>query len=190
MSGTIVIVDDEPITRLDVKDMLQTAGYDIVGEASDGFEAIRVCDETKPDLVIMDIKMPLLDGLTASKKIIANGSASGIILLTAYSDRLYINKASEFGALGYLVKPLHEQSLIPTVELALSKGRQLKQLKKELDAVTKKLEERKVIERAKGKLMVAEGLTEEAAYKKLRTISMKKRVPMIAIAEVMVMVDE
>lgn len=190
MSGTIVIVDDEPITRLDVKDMLQFAGYNVVGEASDGFEAIRVCDEMKPDLVIMDIKMPLLDGLTASKKIVSDGSASGIILLTAYSDRHYINKATEFGALGYLVKPLHEQSLIPTVELALSKGNQIKQLQKELDTVTKKLAERKTIEKAKGKLMASEGLTEDAAYKKLRTISMKKRVPMIEIAEVMVMVDE
>lgn len=190
MSGTIVIVDDEPITRLDVKDMLQLAGYEVIGEASDGFEAIRVCDELKPDLVIMDIKMPLLDGLTASKKIVANGSTSGIILLTAYSDRQFISKASDFGALGYLVKPLHEQSLIPTVELALSKGKQILQLQNELDTVTKKLEERKIIEKAKGKIMAAEGLSEEEAYKKLRNISMKKRVPMVAIAEVMVMVDE
>lgn len=190
MSGTIVIVDDEPITRLDVKDMLQLAGYEVIGEASDGFEAIRVCDELKPDLVIMDIKMPLLDGLTASKKIVANGSTSGIILLTAYSDRQFISKASDFGALGYLVKPLHEQSLIPTVELALSKGKQILQLQNELDTVTKKLEERKIIEKAKGKIMAAEGLSEAEAYKKLRNISMKKRVPMVAIAEVMVMVDE
>lgn len=190
MSGTIVIVDDEPITRLDVKDMLQLAGYEVIGEASDGFEAIRVCDKLKPDLVIMDIKMPLLDGLTASKKIVANGSTSGIILLTAYSDRQFISKASDFGALGYLVKPLHEQSLIPTVELALSKGKQILQLQNELDTVTKKLEERKIIEKAKGKIMAAEGLSEEEAYKKLRNISMKKRVPMVAIAEVMVMVDE
>ena len=190
MNGTIVIVDDEPITRLDIRDMVECAGYEVVGEASDGFEAIRVCDEKHPDLVIMDIKMPLLDGLTASKKIVANGSASGIILLTAYSDRHFIQKATEFGALGYLVKPLNEQSLIPTVEVAIAKGRQVNKLKQELELVTKKLEDRKIIEKAKGILMVSEGLSESEAYNKLRTISMKKRVSIIEIAEVMVMADE
>lgn len=190
MKSRIVIVDDEPIIRLDVKEMLLAAGYDIVGEASDGFEAIRICDELKPDLVIMDIKMPLLDGLTAAKKIVANNSASGIILLTAYSDQQYVSKAKDFGALGYLIKPLNEQALIPTVELALSKGHEVKELEKELQLLTKKLEERKIIEKAKGKLMLLEGLSEDEAYKKMRSISMQKRVSMSQVAEVMVMIDE
>lgn len=190
MSARIVIVDDEPIIRLDVKEMLLSAGYDIVGEASDGFEAIRICDDLKPDLVIMDIKMPLLDGLTAAKKIVANKSAAGIILLTAYSDQQYVSKAKNFGALGYLIKPLNEQTLLPTVELALSKGHEVKKLEKELQNLTKKLEERKIIEKAKGKLMIIEGISEEEAYKKMRTISMQKRVSMCEVAEVMVMMDD
>ena len=190
MSARIVIVDDEPIIRLDVKEMLLSAGYDIVGEASDGFEAIRICDDLKPDLVIMDIKMPLLDGLTAAKKIVANKSAAGIILLTAYSDQQYVSKAKYFGALGYLIKPLNEQALLPTVELALSKGHEVKKLEKELQNLTKKLEERKIIEKAKGKLMIIEGISEQEAYKKMRTISMQKRVSMCEVAEVMVMMDD
>lgn len=190
MSGRIVIVDDEPITRLDIRDMLETSGYEVVGEASDGFEAIRICQEKRPDLVIMDIKMPILDGLTASKKIVAEGTASGIILLTAYSDKQYVAKAKAFGALGYLVKPLHEQSLLPMVELSLAKGKELQDLSKELEKLTQKLEERKVIEKAKGKLMQTENITEEEAYKKIRNISMEKRVPMIEVAELMVMLNE
>lgn len=190
MSGRIIIVDDEPITRLDIKDMLETAGYEVVGEAADGFEAIRACQEKKPDLVIMDIKMPVLDGLTASKKIVEEGTASGIILLTAYSDKQYISKAKQFGALGYLVKPLHEQSLLPMVELSLAKGSEFKEMSKELERLSKKLKERKMIEKAKGKLMQIENITEEEAYKKIRNISMDKRVPMIEVAELMVMLDE
>lgn len=190
MNGRIVIVDDEPITRLDIRDMLENAGYQVVGEASDGFEAIRVCQKERPDLVIMDIKMPILDGLTASKKIVAEGTASGIILLTAYSDKQYVLKAKDFGALGYLVKPLHEQSLLPMVELSLAKGKELKEMSKELEKLSRKLEERKVIEKAKGKLMLIENITEAEAYKKIRDISMEKRVPMIEVAELMVMLDE
>lgn len=190
MSGRIVIVDDEPITRLDIRDILESAGYQVVGEASDGFEAIRVCQELKPDLVIMDIKMPILDGLTASKKIVAEGNTSGIILLTAYSDQQYVKKAKGFGALGYLVKPLHEQSLLLMVELSLAKGQELQKMEKELQALSKKLEDRKVIEKAKGKLMHLESLTEEEAYKKIRNISMEKRITMIEVAELMVMIGE
>lgn len=190
MSGRIIIVDDEPITRLDIRDILENGGYQVVGEASDGFEAIRVCQEQRPDLVIMDIKMPFLDGLTASKKIVAEGTASGIILLSAYSDQQYVTKAKDFGALGYLVKPLHEQSLLPMVELSLAKGKELEKMAKELESLSKKLEERKVIEKAKGKLMEMESLTEEEAYKKMRKISMEKRVPMIKVAELMVMMDD
>lgn len=189
MTGRIVIVDDEPITRLDIRDILQCAGHEVVGEAADGFEAIRICQEKRPDLVIMDIKMPVLDGLTASKKIVAEGTASGIILLTAYSDQQYVLKAKGFGALGYLVKPLHEQSLLPMVELSLSKGQEIKKMSEELELLSRKLEERKIIEKAKGKLMELEKITEEQAYKKIRTLSMQKRVPMIEVAELMVMLD-
>lgn len=190
MSGRIVIVDDEPITRLDIRHILESAGYEVVGEASDGFEAIRACQDLLPDLVIMDIKMPVLDGLTASKKIVSEGITSVIILLSAYSDNQYVKKAKEFGALGYLVKPLHEQSLLPMVELSLAKGKELEKMAKELENLSRKLEERKMIEKAKGKMMQSDNISEEEAYKRMRTISMKKRIPMIKVAELMVMVDE
>ncbi|NLY47268.1 MAG: response regulator [Tissierella sp.] len=190
MRGRIVIIDDEPITRLDIKEILEDANYEVVGEASDGFEAISVCSNVLPDLVIMDIKMPLLDGLSAAKKIVEDGTTSGIILLTAYNDNEYIDKAKAFGALGYLVKPLDERSLIPMVELAISKGKETDNLKRELERLSKELEERKIIERAKGALMERESLSENDAYKKLRDISMQRRIPLVEVAKLMVLANE
>lgn len=186
----ILIVDDEPLLRLDLKEMLKQANYEVVGEATDGFEAIAMSKELEPDLIIMDIKMPLLDGLTASKKIMAEGTTSGIILLTAYSDDTFIQKAKEFGALGYLIKPLHERALIPMVELSLSKGQEFKRMSSEIKRLNTKLNERKVIEKAKGKLMELENISEDEAYKKIREISMNKRVSMMEIAETLVLIDE
>src|SRR5690625_1394142 len=117
MAKKIVIVDDEPVTKMDIKELLEEAGYDVVGQASNGFEAINESKTHKPDLVIMDIKMPMLDGLKASKKIMHDHIAGGILLLTAFYDKEFINQAKEIGALGYLVKPLDEKSFIPTVEM-------------------------------------------------------------------------
>ena len=190
MSGRIVIVDDEPITRMDIRDILEAAGYNVVGEASDGFEAIELCKTHRPDLVIMDIQMPLLDGLKAGKKIASENLAGGIILLTAFSDRENTERAKNFGALGYLVKPLDEKSLIPTVEVSIAKGKETQKLEKQLAKLTRQLEERKVIERAKGVLMSENNLTEEAAYQMIRELSMDKRSPMIEIAEMIVMSDD
>ncbi|WP_390887199.1 ANTAR domain-containing response regulator [Fundicoccus culcitae] len=170
--------------------MLEQSGYNVVAEAGDGFEAIQLAQKHHPDIVIMDIKMPLLDGLTASKRIMAEDLTSGIILLTAYSDTKFIEKAKEFGASGYLIKPLNEGALIPMVELSLAKGEEFKQMSQEIKKLNKKLSERKTIEKAKGKLMDLENLTEEEAYQKIRTISMEKRVPMIDIAETLVLIDE
>lgn len=186
----ILIVDDEPIIRLDIRDMLEQAGYNVVSEAGDGFEAIQLAQEFHPDIIIMDIKMPLLDGLTASKRIMSENLTSGIILLTAYSDTQFIEKAKDFGALGYLIKPLNEGALIPMVELSLAKGAEFKKMSEEIIKLNKKLSDRKIIEQAKGKLMSLENITEEAAYQKIRTISMEKRVPMIDIAETLVLIDE
>lgn len=186
----ILVVDDEPIIRLDIRDMLEQAGYEVVGEAGDGFEAIQMAQEYQPDVVIMDIKMPLLDGLTASKRIMAEDLTSGIILLTAFSDAKFIEKAKDFGALGYLIKPLNEGALIPMVELSLAKGEQFKKMSQEIKKLNKKLTDRKIIEKAKGKLMSREKLSEEEAYQKMRSISMEKRVPMIEIAETLVLIDE
>ncbi|MGX7351530.1 response regulator [Enterococcus canis] len=190
MKGRIVIVDDEPITRLDVKDILSEAGYDVVGEAADGFEAIEVCRRTRPNVVLMDIQMPILDGLKAGKKIIQDQLADSIVFLSAYSDLENTEKAKKLGAVGYLVKPLDEKSLIPTIEMSIARGKETQELIKEIDKLKGKLEERKIIERAKGILIKENHVSEEEAYQMIRKLSMDKRAPMREIAELIVMDDD
>lgn len=187
MSKKIVIADDEPITRMDIREMLEEAGYVVVGEASDGFDAIEICKKNLPNIVIMDIKMPLLDGINASKIIIQEGLADGIILLSAYSDANFVEKAKDAGVIGYLVKPLDNKSLIPAVEVAMAKAKEMKEMKNNMITIQKKLEARKVIEKAKGILMVQQGISEEEAFSMIRNLSMKKRVTMSDIAEIIIM---
>lgn len=187
MDKKIVIVDDEPITRMDIREMLEEAGYNVVGEASDGFDAIEMCKKYLPNIVIMDIKMPLLDGINASKIIMEERLADGIILLSAYSDTNFIEKAKNAGVLGYLVKPLDNKSLVPTVEVVMSQALEIKKIKDNMNNMEKKLEARKVIEKAKGILMKQQGVTEDDAYSMIRDLSMKKRVKMEDIAEIIIM---
>lgn len=186
MNGRIVIADDEPITKMDIRGILQEAGYDVVGEAADGFEVIEICKKHRPDLVIMDIQMPLLDGLRASKRIMSEQLAGGVILLSAYSDKPTVEKASSVGVLGYLVKPLDEKSFIPTIEVAIAKGREISKLEKDLTTVTRKLEERKIVEKAKGILMKENGLSENEAYQMICKLSMDRRCPIIEIASTII----
>ncbi|MDT2814499.1 ANTAR domain-containing response regulator [Vagococcus carniphilus] len=190
MKGKIIIVDDEPLTRVDLRDMLELENYDVVGEAADGFEAIELAKKHQPDLVIMDIQMPLLDGLNAGKKIMSEKLANSILMLTAYSDVNHREKAMGFGASGYLVKPLDEKSFIPMVEVAITKGKEVSKLEKNVDKLSEKLEQRKVIEKAKGILMANQSIDEEAAYKQIRKLSMDKRCPMIDVAEMLVMAND
>lgn len=190
VNGSIVIVDDEPITRLDIRDILTAAGYEVVGEAADGFEAIEVCKKTHPQVVIMDIQMPILDGLKAGKKIIQDRLADSIVFLSAYSDLENTEKAKKLGAVGYLVKPLDEKSLIPTIEMSMARGRETQELMNEIEKLKNKLEERKVIERAKGILVKENHISEAEAYQLIRKLSMDKRAPMGEIAELIVMDDE
>lgn len=190
MSKKIVIADDEPITRMDIREMLEEAGYVVVGEASDGFDAIEVCKKHLPNIVIMDIKMPLLDGINASKIIIQEGLADGIILLSAYSDTNFVEKAKDAGVIGYLVKPLDNKSLIPAIEVAMAKSNELKEMKNNMISIEKKLEARKVIEKAKGILMTQHGISEEEAFSMIRNLSMKKRVTMKDIAGIIIMSKE
>lgn len=186
----IVIVDDEPITRMDIRELLSEAGYEVVGEASDGFEAIDVCRKYSPDLIIIDIKMPVLDGLKASKVIMHEKIAGGILLLSAFNDPDYIQQAKNVGALGYLVKPLDEKSFIPTIEMALARGKDLKKLESDYSKITQKLEERKVIDIAKGKLMKDKQVSEEEAYCMLRKLSMDRRCSVGEIAKTIMIMYE
>ncbi|MGM0145659.1 response regulator [Enterococcus sp. AZ153] len=190
MKGRIVIVDDEPITRLDTRDILLEAGYEVVGEAADGFEAIEVCKENKPDLVLMDIQMPILDGLKSGKKIIQDQLAGSIVFLSAYSDHENTEKAKKLGAIGYLVKLLDAKSLIPTIEMGIARGKETQNLLQQIDKLQLKLEERKVIEKAKGILAKENNISEEEAYQMLRALSMNKRARMSDIAELIIMDDE
>ncbi|CAM3791394.1 ANTAR domain-containing response regulator [Mesobacillus zeae] len=190
MRKRIVIVDDEPITRMDIRELLSEAGYDVVGEASDGFEAIDVCRKFTPDLVIMDIKMPILDGLKASKMIMREKLASSILLLSAFNDRDYIQQAKEVGALGYLVKPLDEKSFIPTVEVAIARGHEIHKLEHDFENVSQKLDDRKTIDIAKGLLMKEKSIVEDEAYNLLRKLSMDRRCSMGQIAREIVIMYE
>lgn len=187
MVKRIVIADDEPITRMDLREMLETAGYNVVGEASDGFDAIELCRKHKPDLILMDIKMPLLDGINACKIINEDELSDSIILLTAYSDKTFIERAKEVGVIGYLVKPIDDRALLPAVEIALSKGKEFKTIKKEAKTANEKLEARKIIEKAKGIIMKEKNVDEDKAYAYIRELSMNKRTSMKEISEIIIM---
>lgn len=190
MTIRIVIADDEPITRIDIREMLEEEGYNVVAEASDGFDVIELARKHSPDLIIMDIKMPLLDGLNATKIVLKEGLAKAVILLSAYSDKTFIQKAKEVGAIGYLVKPLDNKSLIATIEVCVSKANELKEAKNTVETLEKKLEARKVIEKAKGILMNQRQISENDSYKYIRNLSMKKRVTMEEIAQIIIMSEE
>lgn len=187
MNKRVVIADDEPITRMDLAEILKEAGYDVVGEASDGFDAIELCRKTKPNLILMDIKMPLLDGLKASKIINNESLADCIVLLTAYSGKEFIEEAKAAGVMGYVIKPINEKSLLPAIEIALSKSEEIQEIRSESQKSKESLEDRKKIEKAKGILMREENLTEAEAYNKIRKISMDKRCQMKNIAEIIIL---
>lgn len=183
----VIIVEDEPITRMDVRGILEDSGIEVLGEGKDGIDAINLCKLHKPDVVIMDINMPNLDGLNAAKIINKDKLAKAVLLLTAYSNEDYINKAKDSGVFGYLIKPLNEKSLIPMLEITLSRALESEEVEKKLDTVTQKLEERKCIEKAKGYLMEKENLSEKEAYKKIRSLSMEKGCTMNIICEIILL---
>ncbi|MDD3279661.1 MAG: response regulator [Lachnospiraceae bacterium] len=183
----VIIADDEPITRMDLKEMLENEGHQVVGEAADGFDAVEICRSEQPDLVIMDVKMPLMDGLTASQIVNEEQLADAVVLLTAYSDREFIEEAKKSGVSSYLVKPVDERSFIPALEIALERGREMKKLKKDYNTISQRLENRTSIEQAKGVLMSRRGMTEQDAYDYIRKISRTKNVSMKRVADIILM---
>ena len=186
----IVIVDDDPIIRMDLRATLESAGYEVVGEARDGIEGVNLCETQRPDAVLMDIQMPLFNGLSAAQMINARGLCDCIIVLTAYSMEEYVRAAADQGIMGYLVKPVSREMLIPTVEIALSRAASIRSLQKEVDGAKQEAKDRKVIERAKGILMKNENLTEDQAYKRMRKLAMDNRCPMVSIAEMLIMNEQ
>lgn len=181
-STKVLIAEDEAIIRLDLKEMLEEEGIDVVGEASDGEAAVRLARERGPDLIIMDIKMPGMDGLAAAEKIV-DEDLGAVLILTAFSQRDLVARAAEAGAMGYLVKPFQKADLIPAIDVALARHAELSAVKKEASTLAEQLEARKVIDRAKGKLMDAEGLSEADAFRRIQKKAMDERRSMRSVAE-------
>ncbi len=187
MTKTVIIADDEAITRLDIKERLEIFGYEVVGEAADGFDAIELCRKKKPDVVILDVKMPMMDGLSAARMIKKESLSNCIIMLTAYSDHDFVEKAGESGAMGYLVKPITDNSLMPTIQVALKRSQEICQLQQENREKDRQLRNRMLIDRAKGLIMSEKKVSEEEAYQYIRKISMDKRKSMAVVAEMIIM---
>jgi two-component system, response regulator PdtaR len=185
----IVIADDESIIRMDLREILTQLGYDVVGEASDGRAALELTRKLRPDLVILDIKMPTMDGIEAAQFVTGEGLAP-VVLLTAYSEQALIGRAKNAGVAGYLVKPFRESELMPVIELALARFSEMKEMEGEVGALKEKLEARKTIERAKGMLMELHGLTEAEAFGRMRRTSMDSRKSMKEVAEAILLTHQ
>ena len=178
----IVIADNESLIRLDIREMLEDAGQEVVGEAVNGRRAVELTRQHRPDLVLMDIKMPEMDGITAAGKIYADKIAP-VILLTAFSQPDIVDKAKDSGVLGYLVKPVQESQLFPAIEIALSRWQEMQGLEDELEKLKDSLETRKMVDRAKGIIMAAHKLGEQEAYRRMQQYAMQKRVPLKDVAQ-------
>lgn len=178
----IIIADNESIIRMDLRELLEEAGHAVVGEATDGLGAVEETRRLKPDLVIMDIKMPEMDGITAAK-IISNEKLAPVLLLTAYSQKEIVEKAKDSGVLAYLVKPVKESNLFPAMEIALSRFKEYLGIEQELNDLRKTLETRKILDRAKGILMDAYSLSEQEAFRRIQQYSMAKRKSIREVAE-------
>jgi len=185
----ILIADDESLILMDLREMLTNLGYLVVGEAGDGQSAVNMAKELGPDLVIMDIKMPDLDGIEAAKLLTEDGIAP-VLLLTAYSQQDLVERAKEAGVVGYLVKPFRESNLVPAIEITLSRFEEFRTLQKEVEDLREALETRKIVDRAKGILMDTQGLTEQDAFRRIQKMSMNTRRAMKEIAEAIVLARE
>lgn len=181
----IVVADNESIIRMDLKEILEEAGHTVVGEAVDGLKAVELARKHHPELVIMDIKMPEMDGITAAK-IISNEKIAPVLLLTAFSQKEIVEKAKDSGVLAYLVKPVKEVNLFPAMEIAISRFQEFAELEQELEDVKKSLENRKLLDRAKGILMDAYKLSETEAYRRIQQYSMSKRKSIRDVAQAIV----
>ncbi|WP_089157154.1 ANTAR domain-containing response regulator [Micromonospora sp. NBS 11-29] len=178
----VLIAEDEALIRLDLAEMLVEEGYEVVGEAGDGETAVKLAEELKPDLVILDIKMPIMDGLAAAERI-AGARIAPVIILTAFSQRDLVERARAAGAMAYLVKPFQKSDLVPAVEIALSRYSEISALESEVAGLTDRLEIRKTVERAKGALMTTYGMTEPQAFKWIQRTAMDHRMTMKEVAE-------
>lgn len=179
----VLIAEDEALIRLDLAEMLREEGYDVVGQAGDGQEAVELAESLTPDLVIMDVKMPRRDGIDAASEIAAKRIAP-IVVLTAFSQRELVERARDAGAMAYLVKPFSVTDLIPAIELAVSRFGEIAALEQEVATLSDRLETRKLVERAKGLLQQKQGMSEPEAFKWIQRAAMDRRTTMKRVAEV------
>ena len=181
----VVIAEDEALIRLDLKEMLEEEGYFVVGEAGDGQRAVELTREHVPDLVILDVKMPVLDGISAAE-LIAAESIAPVLMLTAFSQRELVERARAAGAMAYLVKPFSKSDVVPAIEMAVSRFTELRELEKEVSDLSQRLETRKLVDRAKSVLQTQYGLSEPAAFRWIQKTSMDRRLSMSQVAEAVI----
>lgn len=178
----VLIAEDEALIRLDLREMLEEEGFEVVGEAADGEQAIALAKELHPDLVICDVKMPKTDGIVAAGQI-TEARIAPVVMLTAFSQRDLIERARDAGAMAYLVKPFQKRDLLPAIEMATSRFAEIRALEAEVSGLRERLEARKLIERAKGVLMTRHGLSEPEAFRWIQRAAMDNRTSMRAVAE-------
>ncbi len=185
LTTRVVIAEDEALIRLDLKEMLEEEGYSVVGEAGDGETAVKLAEEHRPDLVILDVKMPVLDGISAAERI-AGEKLAPVLMLTAFSQRELVERARDAGAMAYLVKPFSKSDLVPAIEMAVSRFQELRALELEIADLSLRLETRKLVDRAKSVLQTKYGLTEPAAFRWIQKTSMDRRMSMQAVAQAVI----
>jgi two-component system, response regulator PdtaR len=184
----VLIAEDEALIRLDLREMLEEEGFDVVGEAADGEQAVALATKLQPDLVICDVKMPKMDGIQAAAQI-TEARIAPVVMLTAFSQRDLIERARDAGAMAYLVKPFQKRDLLPAIEMATSRFAEIRALEAEVTGLRERLEARKLIERAKGILMTKHALTEPEAFRWIQRAAMDNRTSMRSVAELVLSGD-
>lgn len=185
----VIIADDESLIRMDLREMLTNLGYLVVGEVGDGRSAVSLARELRPDMVIMDVKMPDMDGIEAAK-ILTEERVAPVLLLSAYSQQDFVQRAQKAGVVGYLVKPFRESDLTPAIEVALARFSEFRAMEREVESMQEALETRKAVERAKGILMDTQGLSETEAFRKIQKMSMNNRKSMRTVADAIILAHQ
>ncbi len=184
----ILLAEDETIIRIDLRERLENMGHRIIADVADGQTAVNIARETKPDVVVMDIKMPILDGIAAAD-LLTRESVAPVVLVTAFSDFELVEQAVGAGVMAYVLKPIRDNDLVPAIGVAVSRFREFRLLAKEVTDLNERLETRKLIERAKGLLMNKHSITEQDAFQRIQRLSMDRRIPMKQVAKALLLAD-